>query len=114
MGGDSQNGNGCTDPAQDQGREEEVMETGGSIAKTIDSMRFAQAGFHIPSRNTVLDPLRFWELTDEGWRFVVGEDGAILAYMPPKLGDRLARLTETKNLDRARKQLYMNRRGHRP
>lgn len=97
MGGNSQSGNGQGDPAPDSGTEEvSAGENGSIIQRRIDEAKFAQAGFMIPRQNTVLDSARFWELTAEGWRFVVAEDGAIVAYLPPPLASRLAAWTKTR------------------
>lgn len=67
------------------------------------SQRFARAGFLTPLKNKplVIDPLRFWRLTGEGWKFVLGEEGEIVAYLPPNVEDRLNSLAEEDRLNRA-------------
>lgn len=70
-------------------------------------MKYAQVGLFVPKQSLILDPLKFWELTDEGWRFLVGEDGSILAYMPPQLTERLAAQRPTRPVQRMRKASRM-------
>lgn len=79
-----------------------------SVTLGMDKMEWARAGFQIPRPNTVLDATRFWQLTGEGWRFVVGESGEILAYLPPPLKVRLDALTDTNNLARQPKKKKEN------
>lgn len=94
MGGTSEKRDGRRYPTED-------LETGTEITVgEIDRMGFARAGFQVPRPNTVLDAARFWQLTGEGWRFVVGEDGAIVACLPPPLSKRLEALTDTENAKR--------------
>lgn len=76
-----------------------------------DKVRWASAGFQIPRENLTLDADRFWQLTGEGWRFVVGEDGCIIACMPPTLGVRLEALTES-NILKQKKAAQSKKRGH--
>jgi hypothetical protein len=104
MDGNGEGRNGCSDPATELG-EEEVNSNSISIQRAIDETKFAQAGFLIPRQNTILDSYRFWELTEEGWRFVVAEDGSIVAYLPPPLSARLAAWTRNKKILSMQRQL---------
>ena len=58
---------------------------------------FKAAGMLIPKRGTKLSGVTFWRLTDEGWRFVVDEEGKIIAYYPPSLSNRLHSLKTGKS-----------------
>jgi hypothetical protein len=53
------------------------------------AIKLAQGGFALPRERTFIPTELFWQLTDEGWRFIVGEDGKIVAYSPPSLESRL-------------------------
>ena len=99
MGGNREERDGRHYLAEDQGQ-----------VITIDKLQWARAGFQIPRENTVLDSERFWQLTGEGWRFVVGQDGCIVACMPPTLGVRLEALTET-NILRQKQALTKKKKG---
>lgn len=68
--------------------------------------RFARAGFLTPptDKTLILDSLRFWQLTGEGWKFVIGEEGEVIAYLPPKVEDRLNALAEESRLQRFMKR----------
>ena len=49
----------------------------------------AVKGLIVPIEPIYITALPFWSLMAEGWRFYIGEDGRVLGYMPPKLGDRI-------------------------
>jgi hypothetical protein len=97
MDGNTQERNGRSDPASDE--EERVT---AALLNEARKFEFAKVGLEVPRQNTWLDAERFWYLVREGWKFAVGEEGEIIAYIAPSLGDRLAALTDNANL--ARKQ----------
>lgn len=92
MDGDSQSRNG-----RSYSKEEELRGR-----DDIRRLEYAKAGFQVPRKNTTLDGARFWRLIAEGWRFVVAQDGGILACIPPMLNARLDAMTDIDNA--ARKQ----------
>jgi hypothetical protein len=36
-----------------------------------------------------MDSLLIWVLIEEGWRFVLDEEGVLIAYLSPSIKDRL-------------------------
>lgn len=95
MGGNSQKWNGCGYTTESPVRMSNT-ERG--------RMEFARLGFQIPRDNLQIDARRFWTLTGEGWRFVVGEDGCIVACLPPHLSMRLEALNRMNEIARGKKR----------
>jgi len=98
MDGDSQGRNGRS---YSEEKEVTVNGRGGGWDKRLE---YAKAGFQVPRPNTVLDGSRFWRLVAEGWRFVVGQDGVILACLPPMLNARLDAMTDIDNAVRKQRE----------
>lgn len=54
------------------------------------AVQFREAGFGVPKKNTSISAREFWILTNEGWHFVMDEDGeTVVAFFPPTLTNRL-------------------------
>lgn len=83
MDRDSQEGDGRRSPAAPLSTWEE-----------IDRLAWRAAGFWLPEGRVSLDSHWLWVLLREGWRIVLDEEGVLVAYLPPTVGDRLAALKE--------------------
>lgn len=105
MDGDSQGGNGRSNSSTDLS----VNVSGASQFVESRRLNYSRAGFEIPSRKLILDATRLWFLIQEGWKFVIDEDGVILAYLTPELDHRLAALTDRAHV--VRKTRSDKRRG---
>ena len=59
----------------------------------IDRLKWRSVGFSVPDQRIALDSIRIGALIHEGWRFVFDWDGAVIAYLPPLLSERLGALS---------------------
>jgi hypothetical protein len=60
-----------------------------SKRSVLSKFSSGEMGLTVPKEDIYTSEFNVWLLIDEGWKFVIPEDGKVLGYRPPTLTERI-------------------------